>query len=144
MGTKNKPLKDSKLLFLLLGLFVLVLICVFSISSFKPVYVINENQIGEQFNAWNNTLSGANGYSNIIDTKNFPHISIMTSTSGNTDLSVYVSEDSINFILCEDLTTKINNVTGYTSHIFFTAGARYYQLQSSNNVIINATIVGKR
>ena len=110
----------------------------------EPLNVsVTNTYTGHQFNAWNNTLTGVEGRSNIIDTKNNAHISIMTSTLGATTLSVYVSEDCINFVLCEDLTTKINAPTGDDTHIFFTAGARCYQLESSNNTKVNATIIAK-
>jgi len=108
------------------------------------IAIVNEQYTGYQFNAWNNTLTGVNGLSNIIDTKNNPHISIMIQSSGLTTYEVHVSENCIDFILCEDLSAKLNAPSGYTSHIFFTAGARCYQLQSSNNVVMNATIVAKK
>lgn len=129
---------------------ILCLVILFGFSQLKPVYVsndiidVNVTTIQfSQFNAWNNTQTGVNGSSNVIDTKNNPHISIMTSTSGVTNLSVYVSQDGINFIFCEDLTNKIRADTGLHAHIFFTAGARYYRLSSSNDVTINATIAAK-
>ena len=126
-------------------LITLILFCSFLFTGCMSgsIAVLNNDYVGHQFNAWNNTNSGVNGLSNIIDTKENPHISIMTITSDRTDLSVLVSEDCVNFVLCEDLTTKINAPTGYTAHIFFTAGARCYQLRSSNDVIINATIIAK-
>jgi hypothetical protein len=137
----------NKYIILLIGLISLVLTgCTSaSVSNVDVDNVTVEYKFTEfkQFNAWNNTLTGVDGLSNVIDTYNLPHISIATSASGATTLSVYVSQDSVNFVKCEDLTTKINAPIGYESHIFFNAGARYYQLKSSNDVLINATISAK-
>lgn len=113
------------------------------ISNEDPINVININQTGIEGNVWNDTFTGIDTPSNVVDTKNFPHLSIMGGTSGATTLSVYVSQDGTNFYLCEDLTTKINNPSGLTFHIYFTAGARYYYLTSSSNVTANTTISGK-
>ena len=104
----------------------------------------NNEYIGFQYNAWNNTATGVNGLSSIIDTKNNPFISIIVETGGNTDLSVLVSEDCNNFSLCEELSVRINTPSGNTAHIFFTAGARCYRLRSSSIVIMYASIIAKR
>jgi hypothetical protein len=104
----------------------------------------NNEYIGFQYNAWNNTATGVNGLSNIVDTLNNPFISIFIETGGNTDLGVLVSEDCVNFNRCDELSVRINTPSGNSAHIFFTAGARCYRLRSSNNVIMNASIIAKR
>lgn len=132
--------------FLILGLILLLSGCTVERIHFNEsvnVSITDNDYVGHQFNAWNNTLTGVNGRSEIVDTLNRPHISFMTSTSGSTTLKVYVSEDGVNFDWCEGLTTKLNSPSGNTAHIFFTAGARYYQIESSNNVRVNATIIAK-
>lgn len=128
-----------KKLILIIGVFMLFVFggCV--------AYPQDDNDyIGFQYNAWNNTATGVNGLSSIIDTQNNPFISIFVETGGNTDLSVLVSEDCNNFTLCDELSIRINTPSDNTAHIFFTAGARCYRLRSSSNVIANATILAKR
>lgn len=136
-------MKRTILILMILGLLISGCSHEVIVEEKDTVNINTPDYVGHQFNVWNNTLSGVNGRSNIFDSLNRPHISIMTSTSGATTLSIYVSEDCVNFVLCEDLSAKINAPTGSSAHIFFTAGARCYQIESSNDVRINATIIAK-
>ena len=113
------------------------------VANNDPISVRNFTQIGSQGNLWDNESTGAGVPSNVVDTENYPHISIFGETREVTDFSVYVSVDGVNFYLCEDLSTKVNAPTGFTFHIYFTAGARYFYLSSSADVIATASVVCK-
>ena len=109
----------------------------------EEINIINNQQVGYINNAWNNEATGIDGLSNIVNTKNLPHISITVQTSASTELEVYVSQDCEHFTLCEGLSEKINAATSNSAHIYFTAAEKCYQLKSSNNVTANATISAK-
>ncbi len=114
-----------------------------SIFDTKPLPVRNFTQVGTQNNLWDNEQSGTNGLSNIVDSENYPFISILGEAESGTTINVYVSQDGTNFTLCSDLSSRVNNQTGNSFHIYFQAGVRYFQLESESDVIISATLAGK-
>lgn len=103
----------------------------------------NFSQIGTKGNIWNNVQTGIDTLSNVVDTENYPNISIFGETSAVATLNVYVSSDGVDFYLCEDLTSKVNVPSGLTFHIFFTAGVRYFALSSSADVLATVTVMAK-
>lgn len=113
-----------------------------SLSGSKtPIH--DHTMIGSHGNFWNNESTGVDTPSAIVDTQNYPHISIMGKLSGASTISVHVSANGTDFFLCEGLTTKINAPSGSTVHIYFTAGARYYYLTSSNDIVATYSLTGK-
>ena len=106
---------------------------------------ITNPSLGFQFNAWNGSATGVNGVSNVIDTGDNPHISIILDISEPSDVSFEVSEDGVHFTLCSQITEQLPTQAGgkLNAHVFPTIGARYIRLKSSVDVIANATVVAK-
>lgn len=109
----------------------------------NPLPVRNFTQVGVNGNVWDNELTGVDTVSAIVDTENYPHISIMGTASAATTFSVYVGIDGTNFYLCEDLSAKVNAATGLEFHTYFTAGARYFYLTSNTDVTATVSISAK-
>lgn len=108
----------------------------------KPIF--------EHGNCWNNESTGVDGFSNIVDLKEYDTISIHGSIPSDTEISFYVSTDGINFDYCNQISTQITpsqppGASTYPKyfHTFVSIGARYVRLQSTNDVIMTATIEGK-
>lgn len=102
-------------------------------------------------NCWNNESTGVNGFSNIVDLKGYSNISIHGTIPEDTDISFWVSTNGTDFFYCGDISSAIlpsappGNAGAFPKHFhtYVTIGARYVRLQSTNDVIMTATIEGK-
>ena len=113
--------------------------------------VEEERSIGVEANAWDNESTGEGGTSDIVDTKNLPHISIMGVVDAATDLSFEVSQDGETFYFCQIISDTISpqsppgQIEDFPAefHIYPTVGGRYIRLRSSEDVTATVTIAAK-
>ena len=99
------------------------------------------NKIGDYGNLWNNELVAYDGESNIIDTQNLPHISIMLNaysdeeneTPANVTLEFLASADGEHFTFCSEITQNLPQGGDSESHIFETIGARYIKIRRADD-----------
>ena len=108
-------------------------------------------QVGEEGNAWNDESTGEEGVSNIVDTKNMPHVSILGVVDAQTDLSFEISQDGETFYFCGAISEDISpqSPPGQTAdfpaefHIYPSVGGRYVRIRSSEDVTATVTIAAK-
>ena len=99
------------------------------------------NQIGTYGNLWDNDLVEYNGESNIIDTQNLPHISIMLNayedeeneTPANVTLEFLASADGEHFTFCSKITEDLPQGVQSEAHVFFTVGTRYIRIRRNDD-----------
>ena len=97
--------------------------------------------VGTNGNAWNNDLTGVLGDSNPIDCQYVQNISMFGTSDGATTLSLYASQDNINYYDTGTFLTLGGggdfyfNSTGYS--------ARYARIRSSATVTVTLTLAGK-
>ena len=99
------------------------------------------NQIGTYGNLWDNELVEYNGESNIIDTQNLPHISIMLNaysdedndTPANVTIEFLASADGEHFTFCSKITENLPQGGTSEAHIFETIGARYIKIRRADD-----------
>ena len=114
-----------------------------AMSGSIPV-VISSNQswptVGTHANAWNAAAVAANGVSTAVDCQYTPAITAFGNSSGNTTITIQVSQDNSNFY-----DASSTSLTGGAADfaISISAGARYVRLKSSAARTITATIAGK-
>ena len=101
----------------------------------------NPNKIiGDFGNLWNNELVAYNGESNIVDTQNLPHISIMLNsysdeandTPANVTLEFLASPDGEHFTFCSQITENLPQGGTSEAHIFPTVGGRYIRIRRND------------
>ena len=99
------------------------------------------NQIGTYGNLWDNDLVEYDGESNIVDTQNLPHISIMLNaysdeeneTPANVTLEFLASADGEHFTFCGKITEDLPQGGQSEAHIFETIGARYIKIRRADD-----------
>ncbi len=111
----------------------------------------NNPPIGTPCNAWGTYAANAagatitaqavaaNGYSNAVDTKNNPFLSVFGNVSGGSTINLQYSADGINW-------TTTHTVTASGAGDFYidaTCGAQFARLQSTSGVNAYATIQAK-
>lgn len=96
-------------------------------------------QVNQQGNAWNGTVTGANGTSAAIQLNNCRLVTVLGHVSGATTLTAEWSADGINWY--DSGTT--NGPTGAQDVGFsFDAAANWVRLKSSSSVTATLTIAG--
>ena len=102
--------------------------------------------IARHGNLWDNEQTGVDGFSDIVDTKNYPNMSIILEIDAESDVEFYVSANGEDFTICGQLTEQLpgGQEGDLDAHIYEVIGARYIRLRSSNDVVATATISAKR
>jgi hypothetical protein len=107
--------------------------------------------IGAPCNAWGSVVTnaagsvitpaatGANGFSQIVDTKNSPFISAFGHVDGATTINLQYSADGVNF----NTAHSVSPSGAADFAIDCLCGAQYVRLQSTNGVNASATVQAK-
>ena len=113
--------------------------------------------IGEFGNLWDGVVE-ENSNSEVVDTENLPHISIMIDAfevvdgekgddSKNVTINFEASPDGENFTFCLQITENLPQGGDSEAHIFETIGARYIRLarndETQGQAYIQATLQAK-
>ncbi len=89
---------------------------------------------------WNNESSGENGESSVFDSKNYANLTIIGEASEATSIEVMASLDNENYYVADRF---IIQEGGSDFHAWYSWGARYVKLKSSEDVTITAKMQAK-
>jgi hypothetical protein len=105
-----------KKLFIQIGSLFLILIGLFVLSNGIPYQsgwslsfpdTNASDPIFTQGNAWDNEMTGELGFSEIIDTQDYPYLSIMGEIFDDTRIFFYASNNGLNFYYCDRISATI-------------------------------------